>query len=92
MLGIPLLKKSSDALKIIDRVLLVDCPEAIQVERVTARDTLTKDEVIAIMSTQASREERLAMADDVLINDGKKTDLVTEIDTLHTYYARQRRK
>ena len=92
MLGIPLLKTSSDALKIIDRILLVDCPEAVQIERVTARDTLSENEVIAIMRAQASREERLAMADDVLVNDKTRADLVTEIDTLHTYYAQQYRK
>ena len=92
ILGIPLLKKTNDNLKLIDRILVVDCPEEVQIKRVIARDTLTYDEVIAIMKTQPSREERLAMADDVLLNDGEKTGLVVQIDTFNTLYLRQLRK
>ena len=92
ILGIPLLKKTNDNLKIIDRILVVDCPKEVQIERVTTRDTLTEDEVTAIITTQSSREERLTMADDVLINDGEKADLHIQIDTLHTSYMQLLRK
>ena len=70
----------------IDRVLVVDCPEAVQVARVTARDDLTPEEVAAIMRTQASRETRLAIADDVIVNDGDSAALVARVDALHQRY------
>ncbi len=85
MLGIPLLAEGGRN-DLIDRVLVVDCPEALQVERVRARDHLTEAEVAAIMRTQASREARLRIADDVVVNDGDTASLAGRVDELHKMY------
>lgn len=85
MLGIPLLAEGGRN-DLIDRVLVVDCPEALQIERVRARDHLTEAEVAAIMRTQASREARLRIADDVVMNDGDTSSLAGRVDELHEMY------
>ena len=85
MLGIPLLAEGGRH-ELIDRVLVVDCPEALQIERVRARDHLTAAEVAAIMRTQASREARLRIADDVVANDGDTAALTSRVDELHNMY------
>jgi dephospho-CoA kinase len=85
MLGIPLLAEGGRN-DLIDRVLVVDCPEALQVARVRARDHLTEAEVAAIMRTQASREARLRIADDVVVNDGDTASLAGRVDELHEMY------
>jgi len=85
LLGIPLLAEGGRN-DLIDRVLVVDCPEAVQIERVRARDHLTEAEVAAIMRTQASRETRLRIADDVVVNDGDTASLASRVDELHNMY------
>ncbi len=85
LLGIPLLAEGGRN-ELIDRVLVVDCPAALQIERVRARDHLTEAEVAAIMRTQASREARLRIADDVVVNDGDTPSLAGRVDELHNMY------
>ena len=85
LLGIPLLAEGGRN-SLIDRVLVVDCSEFLQVERVCARDHLTQAEVAAIMRTQASRAARLRIADDVIVNDGDTAALAARVDELHTMY------
>lgn len=85
LLCIPLLAEGGNRSNI-DRVLVIDCPETLQVERVTARDDLTPSEVAAIMRTQASREQRLAIADDIVVNDGDDERLDQDIARLHQTY------
>ena len=85
LLGIPLLAEGGKN-PLIDRVLVVDCPEAVQLARVKARDNLTDAEVTAIMATQASREARLRIADDVILNDGDPAALAGRVDDLHAMY------
>jgi len=67
---IPLLVESGHWRPRLDRVLVVDCTEATQIERVGARSGLAASEVVKIMAVQASRQQRLAAADLVLFNDG----------------------
>ena len=67
---VPLLLERGGLAGIVDRVLVVDCTEAQQVERVGARSGLAESEVRAIMATQLSRAARLAAADDVIDNSG----------------------
>lgn len=69
-----------------DRVLVVDCSEQQQIERVMHRSGLSRDQVKAIMTTQASRSERLAAADDVITNDGEIADLRSQVEKLHRHY------
>ena len=86
VLAVPLLVESGDYRARCDRILVVDCPEDLQVARVMARSGLTADEVRAIMATQASRSARLAVADDVLDNAGSLAELTARVDALHRRY------
>lgn len=83
---VPLLIESPDYRRRVDRVLVVDCPEETQVERVRARSGLSADEVRAIMRSQASRAERLAAADDVIDNSGSRDALRKQVAALHQKY------
>ena len=69
-----------------DRVLVVDCPEADQLERLVARDGSSMEQAQRILEAQASREQRLAAADDVIVNTGTLEDLQQFAQTLHRNY------
>lgn len=86
LLVVPLLVESGTYRRRVDRVLVVDCPEETQIARVMARSGLAADEVRRIMSAQASRGERLAVADDVIANDRSPAALDAEVDRLHGLY------
>jgi dephospho-CoA kinase len=68
------------------RVLVVDCPEALQVERVMRRNGLPDAEVRAILASQATRAQRLAAADDVIDNSGPPEALDHQVSRLHEKY------
>jgi dephospho-CoA kinase len=70
----------------IDRVLLVDVPEALQVERLMMRDGVSREQAVASLNAQATRAERLAMADDVLRNSGQPDELRDRVAELHGKY------
>lgn len=86
VLVVPLLVESGSYRERCDRVCVVDCPEAVQVERVMARNGLAPAEVRRILAAQASREARLAAADDVIDNGGDLAALGTQIKALHRRY------
>ncbi len=86
ILVVPLLVESGVDRDRYQRVLVVDCPEALQTARVTSRSGLDPDEVRAIMATQASRAERLSQADDVIDNSGPLEQLEPQVDRLHRAY------
>ncbi len=69
-----------------DRVLVVDCPEALQIQRVMQRDGVDANSARNILAAQASRAERLAIADDVIVNDGDRGKLSHDVDALHQRY------
>ena len=83
---VPLLIESADYRGRVNRVLVVDAPEAAQLARVGARSGLSADEVRAIMRTQVSRAERLAAADDVIDNSGSREALRKQVGALHQKY------
>jgi dephospho-CoA kinase len=83
---VPLLIESPDYRRRVDRVLVVDCPEQTQIERVSARSGLSESEVRAIMRTQATRPDRLAAADDVIDNGGSRESLRKQVAALHQKY------
>jgi dephospho-CoA kinase len=83
---VPLLIESPDYRRRVDRVLVVDCPEQTQLERVRARSALSEDEVRRIMRSQAPRADRLAAADDVIDNGGSRDALRTQVAALHQKY------
>lgn len=86
VLAVPLLVESGHWRERCDRVCVVDCPEALQIERAGARSGLAPEEVRAIIGAQASREQRLAAADDVLDNSGDLAELYRQVDALHQRY------
>lgn len=86
VLAVPLLVESGNYRERCDRILVVDCPEAVQVERVVARNGMAASAVEAIMAAQATREQRLAAADDVVINDADVTKLYGQVSALHLKY------
>jgi dephospho-CoA kinase len=83
---IPLLVETRRFRDLPDRVLVIDCPEDVQIERAMARSGLGREEVSAIIAAQASRSERLAAADDVIVNTGTREALRAEVDALHQRY------
>jgi dephospho-CoA kinase len=68
------------------RVLVVDCPEASQLERVMRRSGLPQAEARAILAAQATRAQRLAAADDVIDNAGVPQALEGQVARLHEKY------
>jgi dephospho-CoA kinase len=82
---IPLLLEVA-SFSFINRILVVDTPEAEQIKRVSARDHLTPSEVDAILKTQTTREIRHAKAHDILSNDGSLEALITKVQQLHIQY------
>jgi len=81
----PLLVESGQYRQV-DRVLVVDVPEALQLERAIRRDQSSEEQIRAILKAQASREERLRHADDVLVNDRDLAWLGAEVERLHNFY------
>ncbi len=86
LLVVPLLVESGAFRPVVDRVLVVDCDESVQISRVMARSALSADEARAIIATQASRAQRLAAADDVLANNEDFSSLSAQIARLHPLY------
>jgi dephospho-CoA kinase len=82
---IPLLVETGRA-DAYDRVLVVDCPEEAQMERLQARDGSSPQQAAEILAAQASREERLNVAHDVIENTGTLADLQRFVQTLHRNY------
>lgn len=85
IMAIPLLIESGN-LKRVDRILVVDCPRELQIQRAMQRDHASRQQIEAILAAQVSREQRLAAADDVLDNSGSPQDLRTKISQLHQQY------
>lgn len=86
MLVVPLLIESGVYRNLVNRILVVDCPEDLQVSRVMSRSGLSDAEVRAIIATQASREQRLRAADDVVFNSAGREDLQEQVAALHLRY------
>jgi dephospho-CoA kinase len=80
---VPLLVESGTWFKLIDHLVVVDCPEELQIARVMQRSKLDHSQIEQIMSKQVSRKDRLAAADTILLNDGSLDKLTPQIDALH---------
>ncbi|SAK73253.1 dephospho-CoA kinase [Caballeronia fortuita] len=85
---VPLLVESGEWASRVSRVLVVDCPVETQIARVMRRNGFTREQVLAIMAKQASREARLAAADDIVINNeiATRDALAQQVDALHARY------
>lgn len=86
ILAIPLLFESPRYQKLINRILLIDCDEKTQIERVKARSQLSESEIMKIIGAQTPRKERLKLADDVIKNDGNVEELRKKILEIHQKY------
>jgi dephospho-CoA kinase len=73
----------------VDRVLVVDCDEGTQVARLLARDAESEDQARRILAAQSSRAERLAIADDVIVNDAGLEETRSQVLALHRRYLRE---
>ena len=86
LLVVPLLVESGAYRDRVDRILVVDCDDDLRVARVRERSGLSEPEIRAIMATQASRAARLAVADEVILNNSGKCALEAEVARLHRFY------
>jgi dephospho-CoA kinase len=85
IIAVPLLVETGfNAL--VDRVLVVDCPAELQLERLISRDGETDASARAILDAQVNREDRLAIADDVITNTGSLAELEPAVEHLHRKY------
>jgi dephospho-CoA kinase len=87
MLVVPLLIEKARTASV-DRVLVVDCPEELQIRRLQARDGMSLAGIRAVLGAQATRPQRLAAADDVIVNDADLSALRTQVEALHVRYRR----
>jgi dephospho-CoA kinase len=86
MLAIPLLVENRTAYEWVDRVLVVDAPEALQIERLMRRDGVTRDAAQRVLDAQSTRAQRLAIADEVIVNEGEESALDAQVGALHARY------
>ena len=86
VLAIPLLTENIGHYRWVDRILVVDVPEATQIHRLVTRDGIDEPLAIRILASQAPRESRLALADDVIDNDGPEAALDAQVAALHQQY------
>jgi dephospho-CoA kinase len=86
IVAIPLLVETGGAARF-DRVLVVDCEPELQLARLLARDGTTREEAQRMLAAQATREERLAVADDVIRNDADIASLRDQVEQLHRQYV-----
>ena len=80
---------------LVDRIVVVDCDENAQIRRLMARDAESEGQARRMLAAQSSREQRLAIADDVVSNDGELTATLAQVEKLHRRYlalARERRR
>lgn len=92
VVAIPLLAEAAQRYEWLDRVVVVDVPRAMQVERAMARDGMDRATAERMLAAQTERSTRLALADDVITNDGPITALDTIVPRLHALYQAHTRK
>lgn len=86
MLAIPLLAETWPQYDWVDRVLLVDATGPAQIERLIQRDGVTREQAEQTLAAQATRAQRLALAHDVIVNDGGESHLDAQVAALHAGY------
>jgi dephospho-CoA kinase len=84
---IPLLVEKGGYEDLLDTVLVVDCSSELQIARTMSRNRFARAEVEAILRTQASREQRLKRADEVILNDGNASALTRQVQVLNAKYS-----
>ncbi len=92
VLVVPLLAESVQWINRCDRILVIDCEVQTQIERVMARSGMTREQVSAIIATQASREARKAIANEVIVNESTIEALTQQVKRLHDFYLNMARQ
>ena len=82
---VPLIFETNSS-KIYDRVLVIDCDVDVQISRTSKRDNQTKSDIENIINNQATREQRLSIAHDVIVNNGSLDVLRNEVLKIHKKY------
>ena len=82
---VPLIFETNSS-KFYDRVLVIDCDEDVQISRTSKRDNQTKSDIENIVNKQATREQRLSIADEVIVNNGSLDLLRNEVLKIHKKY------
>lgn len=85
LVAVPLLVET-DFAELVDRILVVDCPEAVQLERLMARDALSRADALAMLRSQTDRATRLQAAHDVIDNGGTTEATLRQVQRLHHQY------
>lgn len=83
---VPLLFETNAYQHIIQRSLVIDCPEQLQLQRTLSRGAISEQDVVAVMAAQCTRKQRLANADDVIVNDTGFMKLEEEVERIHKKY------
>lgn len=83
VLVVPLLTEKGGWREVMSDIVVVDCDEATQIERVAKRNAWPLAQIKAVINSQASRQDRLALATHVINNDGKVEELLEKVDALH---------
>lgn len=92
VLVVPLLAESPQWLSRCDRVLVIDCEVETQIDRVMRRSNLSREEVLSIIATQATREARRAIANEVIVNESTLESLTQQVRRLHDFYFNMARQ
>lgn len=85
LVAVPLLVETSFG-ELVDRVLVVDCPESLQLERLTRRDAIPRPEALAMVRAQTDRATRLRAAHDIVDNGGTMEGTQRQVEQLHRRY------
>lgn len=85
IIAIPLLIESQWT-DLVDRILVIDTPVELQIQRTARRDANSEAQVRNIIKNQTDRQTRLEWADDIILNDGDLTRLEQQVEQLHAYY------
>jgi dephospho-CoA kinase len=85
VIAIPLLVETRKT-QMVDRVLVVDCPESMQLQRISTRDRIDEQEAAAMIASQVGRQQRLDAADDVIDNSNRLSQLAEQVKSLHNSY------
>ena len=86
ILSVAILIEAGHLRALVDRVLVIDVPESVQLARLTSRDKVSETLARQMMAAQATRERRLAAADDVIANDDAVSTTLEAVSRLHQHY------
>ena len=71
-----------------EKILVIDCDENIQIDRASSRDNASSEDIKKIINSQATREERLSIANDIILNNSSLKDLKNQVYEIHKKYLR----